>query len=330
MERMLRKTIRKNTWLYVADKHYNVFVGLKETGYFQHSSFTSGGLVTSAGLIEVKDGLVTSLSPLSGHYRTSIEHFKQFVEAMEQRGLDTHKVHVTKGEAMLWGLEHWKGFQTSTKESTKHLKHATRTILHPHKAREEKQEAAEKAQKEEEVRNEHEAQHAKATATTSSSLSAEEVKDQALREKIERMRKKKEQEDEQWKSGSQWRWEIITGRAQKMKKEQEQKWKSAMESVTPNLSSQKEERVHQHSESRSPHQLNTTSKQDSATVASHANPDSMSGSEETQSASSRPIPETPRIDPLSEERSHATPEERPPAYDTVEPSHVPLEKSLPN
>ena len=71
-------------WAYVAVD--NVFVGIKETGYFQHSSLTAGGLgrylfqrwrmadqrgrkVTSAGLIEVKDGLVTSLSPLSGHYR---------------------------------------------------------------------------------------------------------------------------------------------------------------------------------------------------------------------------------------------------------------------
>jgi hypothetical protein len=64
----------------------NVFVGIKDTGHFQHSSLTAGGLgisrgkrnmcslltkttVTSAGLIEVKDGLVTSISPLSGHYR---------------------------------------------------------------------------------------------------------------------------------------------------------------------------------------------------------------------------------------------------------------------
>jgi hypothetical protein len=49
----------------------NIFVGIKETGAFQHSSFTAGGIVTSAGLISVKQGTIYTLSPLSGHYRTS-------------------------------------------------------------------------------------------------------------------------------------------------------------------------------------------------------------------------------------------------------------------
>lgn len=46
-------------------------VGSAETGYFQHSSFLAGGMVTSAGLIKVKEGQIRSISPLSGHYRTS-------------------------------------------------------------------------------------------------------------------------------------------------------------------------------------------------------------------------------------------------------------------
>lgn len=40
-----------------------------ETGAFQHSSFVAGGIVTSAGLISVKQGIIHTLSPLSGHYR---------------------------------------------------------------------------------------------------------------------------------------------------------------------------------------------------------------------------------------------------------------------
>lgn len=44
---------------------------VSETGNFQHSSFVAGGLVTSAGLISVKDGMIHTLSPLSGHYRFS-------------------------------------------------------------------------------------------------------------------------------------------------------------------------------------------------------------------------------------------------------------------
>lgn len=68
----------------------NMFVGIKRTGTFQHSSLLSGGgacfifcpdllihhlnpVVTSAGLISVKDGVIHTLSPLSGHYRTSID-----------------------------------------------------------------------------------------------------------------------------------------------------------------------------------------------------------------------------------------------------------------
>lgn len=63
----------------------NIFVGIKSiimtlcqkpylistlaAGAFQHSSFLGGGLVTSAGLISVKDGVIHKLSPLSGHYR---------------------------------------------------------------------------------------------------------------------------------------------------------------------------------------------------------------------------------------------------------------------
>ena len=35
--------------------------------------------------------------------RTSTDHFKQFLEEMDRRGLDLSKVHLTKGEIMLWG-----------------------------------------------------------------------------------------------------------------------------------------------------------------------------------------------------------------------------------
>jgi hypothetical protein len=32
-----------------------------------------------------------------------MDHFKQFLEEMDRRGLDLSKVHITKGEVMLWG-----------------------------------------------------------------------------------------------------------------------------------------------------------------------------------------------------------------------------------
>ncbi|KAF4605129.1 hypothetical protein EYR40_003912 [Pleurotus pulmonarius] len=106
VNRLLRKTVRRNTWIYVSDKNFNIFIGIKETGGFQHSSFLGGGLVTSAGLISVKDGLIHTLSPLSGHYRTSTEHFHQFLEILEKRRVDLHKAKISKAEAALWGIEH--------------------------------------------------------------------------------------------------------------------------------------------------------------------------------------------------------------------------------
>ncbi|KAL0575827.1 hypothetical protein V5O48_006154 [Marasmius crinis-equi] len=115
LNRLLRKTVRRNTWIWVTDRNYNLFVGIKDTGSFQHSSFLAGGLVTSAGLITIKNGMVHTLSPLSGHYRTSVGHFHQFIDKMAERGLDMDKAKISKAEAALWGIEHiakWKKKQS--------------------------------------------------------------------------------------------------------------------------------------------------------------------------------------------------------------------------
>ena len=37
-KQLLRKTIRRNTWIYVSDLEMNFFVGIKKSGEFQHSS----------------------------------------------------------------------------------------------------------------------------------------------------------------------------------------------------------------------------------------------------------------------------------------------------
>ncbi|VDB86478.1 unnamed protein product [Peniophora sp. CBMAI 1063] len=128
VNKLLRKTLQKNTWIYVSDKNYNIFVGIKKPGTFQHSSFLAGGKVTSAGLISVKDGVIHTLSPLSGHYRTSIDHFHQFLDVLDKKGVDISHVKKTKAEVALWTLEHVakakkkKGaLVTSTKEKARDL-----------------------------------------------------------------------------------------------------------------------------------------------------------------------------------------------------------------
>jgi len=125
MDRLLRKTVRKNTWIYVADKSFNVFIGIKETGTFQHSSFLGGGVVVSAGLISVKDGVISKLEPLSGHYRTSIDHFRGFVDGLNARGVDMSHAKISSAEVALWGIEQ---FTKAKKEQGKIVKKGKDTV----------------------------------------------------------------------------------------------------------------------------------------------------------------------------------------------------------
>ncbi|GAA5928981.1 hypothetical protein JCM3775_006700 [Rhodotorula graminis] len=116
MDTMLRKTINKNTWLYVSDLQNNLYVGIKKTGSFQHSSFLYGARVTSAGLIKVSKGHLTSLSPLSGHYRAGTMHFKAFVRSLEAQGVDMGRVSISKSILTMRGIEKY-GAATKKKKN---------------------------------------------------------------------------------------------------------------------------------------------------------------------------------------------------------------------
>lgn len=67
--KLLRGSVKKNTWIFVADTSFRLYVGIKQSGAFQHSSFLHGSRISAAGLIKVKNGRLSKLSPLSGHYR---------------------------------------------------------------------------------------------------------------------------------------------------------------------------------------------------------------------------------------------------------------------
>jgi hypothetical protein len=67
--KLLRGSVKKNTWIFVADTSFRLYVGIKQSGAFQHSSFLHGSRISAAGLIKIKDGRLLKLSPLSGHYR---------------------------------------------------------------------------------------------------------------------------------------------------------------------------------------------------------------------------------------------------------------------
>lgn len=58
-------------------------------------------------MIAVDEGLVTRLTPHSGHYRTDRPYFESFIDGLGEQGLDLHKVWISREEALLWGMTHW-------------------------------------------------------------------------------------------------------------------------------------------------------------------------------------------------------------------------------
>ncbi|GIJ87133.1 hypothetical protein Asppvi_006037 [Aspergillus pseudoviridinutans] len=96
---------RKDMWLFVADTSFRLYIGIKEKGAFQHSSFLRGARVAAAGLIKIWNGQLRSLTPLSGHYRPPSANFRAFVHALQDQGVDMSHVSITKSYAILAGME---------------------------------------------------------------------------------------------------------------------------------------------------------------------------------------------------------------------------------
>lgn len=93
---------KADTWIFVTDLSYNLYIGIKQRGRFQHSSLLAGSLVTVAGVLKIKDGVIVSIYPWSGHYRSSAQHFEEFIRRLQERGLDTSQINVTKSK---WVIE---------------------------------------------------------------------------------------------------------------------------------------------------------------------------------------------------------------------------------
>ncbi|KAJ9193603.1 hypothetical protein DTO021D3_6860 [Paecilomyces variotii] len=103
---LMKKSLKKkDKWIFVADTSFRLYVGIKESGAFQHSSFLRGARISSAGVIKIKDGQLRSLSPLSGHYRPPAANFRRFVHALEDQGVDMSRVSISKSYAVLVGIE---------------------------------------------------------------------------------------------------------------------------------------------------------------------------------------------------------------------------------
>ncbi|KAE8208878.1 hypothetical protein CF327_g6992 [Tilletia walkeri] len=106
-EMLLRKTVSDNTWIFVMTQNHQLFMGLKKTGTFQHSSFLYGGRVLAAGIFKADNGTLTSLSPLSGHYRAGTAHFRYFVSTLQASKVNLDRVTLSKSLLVLAGLEQY-------------------------------------------------------------------------------------------------------------------------------------------------------------------------------------------------------------------------------
>lgn len=107
LNKLLRATVRPGTWIYVADTVGRLYVGIKDSGAFQHASFLSGGRISSAGLIGIERGQLTYLSPLSGHYRPTTKSLRCFIGSLKAQGVDLSHMRVSHAYEVLLGIEYY-------------------------------------------------------------------------------------------------------------------------------------------------------------------------------------------------------------------------------
>ncbi|KAL5067492.1 hypothetical protein RYX36_018379 [Vicia faba] len=75
-------------WIFVLSTSKTLYVGQKNKGTFQHSSFLAGGATLSAGRLVVEDGVLKSVWPHSGHYLPTEENFQEFVSFLKENNVD--------------------------------------------------------------------------------------------------------------------------------------------------------------------------------------------------------------------------------------------------
>ncbi|KAK3140517.1 hypothetical protein QOZ80_5AG0402060 [Eleusine coracana subsp. coracana] len=89
---LLLHTSDDSKWIFVLSTTKALYVGQKKKGSFQHSSFLSGGAITSAGRLVVKEGILKAIWPYSGHYLPTEENFRDFIRYLEENGVDLTNV----------------------------------------------------------------------------------------------------------------------------------------------------------------------------------------------------------------------------------------------
>ena len=137
---MMSSSLKKgHKWIFVADTSFNLYIGYKQAGAFQHSSFLHGSRILAAGQIKVKRGSLRRLSPSSGHYRPPAKNFRAFVKDLEDAGVDMSRVSISQSYAVLIGLEAYTKTRRKLKAAESGISHQRDKVFNPDKVREEEE-----------------------------------------------------------------------------------------------------------------------------------------------------------------------------------------------
>lgn len=79
-------------WIFVLSSSRVLYVGQKEKGKFQHSSFVAGAPTIASGRIVAHNGVLHVIWPYSGHYRPTEKNLKEFIRFLEEHHVDMTNV----------------------------------------------------------------------------------------------------------------------------------------------------------------------------------------------------------------------------------------------
>jgi hypothetical protein len=80
-------------WIFVVDQQGRLIVDQAVLGRTHHSSLSAGKPVLMAGELEIKNGKLSDIGNLSGHFRPDEASFKRFLVALKDQGVDLSSAH---------------------------------------------------------------------------------------------------------------------------------------------------------------------------------------------------------------------------------------------
>uniref|UniRef100_A0A0A9GD87 Uncharacterized protein n=1 Tax=Arundo donax TaxID=35708 RepID=A0A0A9GD87_ARUDO len=96
-------------WIFVLSTCRTLYIGQKQKGVFQHSSFLAGGATSAAGRLVVENGILKAVWPHSGHYRPTEQNFQEFMNFLKERSVDLTNVELSPYEGDEYGDFSLKG-----------------------------------------------------------------------------------------------------------------------------------------------------------------------------------------------------------------------------